>query len=300
MAKLGDTLKRKLAKHARRARTRVYWTWRNALARARLAKELPAASSLKPQALSLPPIADLNRYERKVCSQHGEDGILEAIFRKIGTTNRYCVEFGVGSGRECNTAYLVREQGWSGLWMDGDPTKARKAMRHRLASGLKSPGLKSQAAGLQIGQEFITADNIVALFARYGVPREFDLLSIDIDGNDYWVWKNLTAYCPRVVIIEYNASVPPAEAKAIAYDPAFVWQKTDYYGASLLALERLGRTLGYRLVACDESGANAFFVKEELAAGSFVRRSVEELYKPATYRSGGGHPPDPSRRMMPV
>jgi hypothetical protein len=219
----------------------------------------------------------------KVRSQHGEDGILEAIFRVVGTTNKYCAEFGAGSGRECNSAYLVRAQGWSGLWMDGNPRK----------SGASSGAVK-------VRQEFITADNIAALFAKHGVPREFDLLSIDIDGNDYWVWKNLVDYRPRVVVIEYNAAVPPTEARVIAYDPAFVWQKTDYYGASLLALERLGHAKGYALVACDESGANAFFVEQKLAEGAFVPHTVSELYRAATYRGGGGHPPDPVRKMVPA
>jgi len=268
-------LKRKLAKHARRARSRFYWTWRNTLSRARMSRELAGADK---------PISDLNRYERKICSQHGEDGILEAILRRIGTTNRYCVEFGIGRGRECNTAYLVRKKGWRGLWMDGQP-----------ASSLKTP-----PAGLQFHQEFITAEKINALFAKYGVPREFDLLSIDIDGNDYWVWKELAGYRPRVVAIEYNASVPPTEAKVMPYEPCFVWQKTDYYGASLLALERLGRAKGYVLVACDESGANAFFVARELAEGAFVHNSIGVLYRPATYRCGGGHPPDPARKMIPA
>jgi hypothetical protein len=262
-------LTRKLAKHARRARDKVYWAWQNAVARKRLARDLQDESA---------PLADLTRYERRICSLHGEDGILDAIFRKIGTTDKYCVEFGVGSGRECNTAWLASRQGWTGLWMDGKtPAKPR---------------------ALEVHQEFITAGNIVALFEKYRVPREFDLLSIDIDGNDYWVWKALADYHPRVVVMEYNAAVPPTEARVIEYEPRFVWQKTDYYGASLLALERLCRAKGYVLVACDASGANAFFVDRKLAEGKFVLRSVAELYRPATYRGGQGHPPDPARKMI--
>jgi len=264
-----------LAKRMRRARSKIYWAWRNMLSRARMSRELATRDK---------PISDLNRYERKIYSQHGEDGILEAIFRRIGITNKYCVEFGVGNGRECNSAYLVRRNGWAGLWMDGKP-----------ASKLKSPPSR-----LQFHQEFITAETINALFARYGVPRAFDLLSIDIDGNDYWIWKELAGYHPRVVAIEYNASVPPSEAKVMPYEPSFVWQKTDYYGASLLALKRLGRARGFVLVACDESGANAFFVAKELAEGAFAPRSICELYRPATYRGGGGHPPDPARKLVPA
>ncbi|MCY3024374.1 MAG: hypothetical protein NTW87_35810, partial [Planctomycetota bacterium] len=269
--KLVGRIAQKLAKNARRARTRVYWTWRNVVGRRRMARELADIAA---------PVTDLNRYERRICSQHGEDGILEALFKVLGTTNRYCVEFGVGSGRECNTAWLVRKHGWTGLWMDGNPRPKKRP--------------------LEVRKEFISAENITALFARYGVPREFDLLSIDIDGNDYWVWKKIVGYRPRVVVIEYNASVPPTEARVIPYDPNFVWPKTDYYGASLLALAELGRAKGYALVACDDSGANAFFVDGELAEGRFVLHPVSRLYRAATYRGGHGHPRDPSRSLIPV
>jgi hypothetical protein len=131
-------------------------------------------------------VADLRRFERNWYSQNGEDGILRIIFEKIGVTNRFCVEFGVQDGRECNTRYLLETAGWSGLRMDG--------------------GDHSACYG-QVHKEFITAENICSVFDKYAVPREFDLLSIDIDGNDYWVWRALEGYTPRVVVIEYNASL---------------------------------------------------------------------------------------------
>ena len=146
-------------------------------------------------------------------------------------------------------------------------------------------------------EEFITAENIEQLFAKHGVPAELDLLCVDIDGNDYWAWKAITNYRARVVVVEYNPSVPPTEARVLPYDPEFVWDRTDYYGASLLALARLGEQKGYRLVACDNSGTNAFFVDKTLAEGRFERRSVEELYKPPTRRGGEGHPPS-GRQLM--
>lgn len=266
---LAASIEHRIAKNARRARSKLYWTWRNLVSKRRMAREISDGS-----------IADLNRYERKIWSQHGEDGILQAIFKKIGTTNKYCVEFGVGSGRECNSAWLVRKHGWTGLWMDGKPSRHKRA--------------------LDVRQEFISAENINALFEKYGVPKEFDLLSIDIDGNDYWVWKKIVDFRPRVVVIEYNASVPPDEARVIAYDPNFAWQKTDYYGASLLALKKLGEAKGYALVACDDSGANAFFVDRKLADGKIVLRDIRELYRAARYRGGQGHPRDPARTMIPA
>ncbi|MEK7563930.1 MAG: hypothetical protein AAB544_06090, partial [Patescibacteria group bacterium] len=145
--------------------------------------------------------------ERHEYSQNGEDGMIAAIFAMIGTTNKYFVEFGVEDGIECNTRYLSKHKGWKGLLMDGS----------------------HENATLNLHKEFITAENIESLFAKHNVPKEFDLLSIDIDGNDYWVWKAVTHYSPRVVIIEYNACIPYEPPVMIPYAPAFQWDKTDYY-----------------------------------------------------------------------
>lgn len=227
------------------------------------------------------PIANLERYERSIYSQNGEDGILQAIFTAIGTTNKYFVEFGAGSGRQCNSAYFARKLGWRGLWMDGRKVASR--------------------GPVPVHQEFITAENINDLFRKHGVPRNFDLLSIDIDGNDFWVWKAITEFHPQVVVIEYNASVPPTQSRTIAYDPHFCWPRTDYFGASLLALQKLGREKGYTLVGCDSEGVNAFFVRDSLAAGRFVRSDIERLYRAPKYgKDGAGHPHDPKRTMIEV
>jgi len=229
------------------------------------------------------PIRDLTVFQRRIpfierreYSQNGEDGIIAAIFGIIGTTNCSFVEFGVEDGMECNTRSLSKHRGWTGLLMDGN----------------------AQAPGSPVRQEFITAENIEELFAKYGVPREFDLLSIDIDGNDYWVWKAIAHYRPRVVIIEYNACIAPEPAVTIPYDPAFRWDGTDYYGASLLALKQLGETKGYTLVCTDRNGVNAFFVWKELAAGRFAPPPWPGTYHPAAFKGkkGNRHPADPKRR----
>lgn len=215
-------------------------------------------------------INDLNEYEIKVYSQNGEDGILDAIFFKVGTLNKFYVEFGVQDGTECNTRYLREEKGWTGLLMDNEGTD----------SG-------------EIKKEFISVENINALFKKYNVPKQFDLLSIDIDGNDYWVWKALEhAYMPSVVTIEYNASIPAIESKVIAYNPAHRWDGTNYFGASLAALVKLATLKGYTLVGCDQKGVNAFFVRNHLVEKNFVTRNIRELYRPPGYGShNGGHPP---------
>lgn len=225
------------------------------------------------------PIADITRYERQISSQNGEDGIIEAIFAKVGTTNRYFVEFGSGDTHECNTLYLSRWKGWKGLWMD--------------AMYLDKRG--------RVKQERITAENIQALFEKYQVPNVFDLLSIDIDGNDYWAWKAITAYEPRVVVIEYNATVPPHESKTIPYDPNYMWDgATNYFGASVLALKKLGEQKGYVLVGCDNSGTNAFFVHQSLVKDRFMLRDVLSLYRPPTCFGGQGHSREQERQMVGV
>ncbi|MFA6475009.1 MAG: hypothetical protein WCV88_02280 [Patescibacteria group bacterium] len=205
------------------------------------------------------PIKDLNLYEAKVYSQNGEDGIIKAIFQKIGTTNKYAVEIGVEDGTECNTRYLIQKAGWKSLQLDG--------------SDNNSP---------QIKQEFITAENINILLKKYAVPTEFDLLSVDIDYNTYWVWKAIEQYSPRVVIVEYNAAFPPTESKAVEYDPNGVWDSTNYFGASLLAFVNLGKLKNYTLIACDNRGVNAFFVRNDLA-NNFVSKDIIEIYKAPQY-----------------
>jgi hypothetical protein len=226
------------------------------------------------------PIRGLWPYERHVYSQHGEDGILDALFRTIGTTNRYYVEFGVGDGSERNSRLLAERHGWHGLLMDG---------------GFDDPRIN-------LHREFITAENINDLFAKYGVPEEFDLLSIDVDGNDYWVWQRLSErYRPRVIVAEYNANLGPNLRRTIAYDPEFVWSGTDYYGASLAALEALARTKGYVLVGCESLGVNAFFVRSDVADGRIAARSPGQAFHPPRYGPRKqGHPPDPIRLPIDV
>lgn len=214
--------------------------------------------------------------ERREFSQNGEDGILEAIFAMIETTNQFGVEFGVEDGTECNMRYLLKHKGWTGLLMDG---------------GYDDPSVN-------LHREFITAENIEDLFRKYAVPEHFDLLSIDIDGNDYWVWKAIQHFHPRVVVIEYNAHIPPGVAKTIPYDPTFVWDKTDYYGASLLALKGLGETKGYTLLGTDKNGVNAFFIESSLVPGRFAPPKWPGTYHPPAFKgkTGNRHAPDPMQR----
>jgi hypothetical protein len=253
--------------------------------------ELSSADYIQTHLHGNPRYADprrLQRHEHKCYSQNGEDGIIEEIFRRIGTTNKHFVEFGVGNGLENNTALLLIK-GWTGAWIEGDKT-CTDVIQTTFARQIADKQLHIQNA-------FITAENIEQLFAHATVPHEFDLLSVDIDGNDYWVWKAIERYTPRVVVIEYNSTFPPQVEWVKAYNPAWMWDGTTAFSASLKSLEKLGASKGYALVGCDFRGVNAFFVHQEVIAASggdrfYAPFTAEEQYEEPKYflRRIGGHP----------
>ncbi|NLI14431.1 hypothetical protein [Pelotomaculum propionicicum] len=219
-------------------------------------------------------------YEFNVMSQNGEDGIIEEIFNRIGTTNKYFVEFGISDGRECNTGYLARHKGWSGLMIEGNFFYYRKACRFYKKHPIK------------IIHSWITKDNINELFTKGEVPKELDLLSIDIDGNDYWIWGELINYKPRVVVIEYNAYHVPPKKWVMAYNEHHKWDGTTHFGASLTSYSLLGKKLGYSLIGTDKKGVNAFFIRnDQLEKSNFIELPPEAAYNNAKYGAiNGNHP----------
>jgi hypothetical protein len=223
------------------------------------------------------PARDLTAYERSVSSQNGEDGVIAEVLRRIGPGRREFVEFGVEHGVEGNCVALADRCGWSGLFLEADEAKASGlAWKYR-----DNPRVRT-------AQARVTAETIDALFASHGVSAEPDIVSIDVDGNDLWLWRALTHARPRVVIIEYNASLDPSRPLVQPYDPDWRWGGTDYFGASLAALEVVGREKGYSLIHTELAGVNAFFIRGDLAhhfAGLDVPR------RPPNYDGrGGGHP----------
>jgi hypothetical protein len=227
----------------------------------------------------------LNRYEHQVFSQTGEDGIIAEIFRRIGSTHRIFAECAPGDGTENNTRFLLT-QGWTGLWVEADPRHAR-AISRRFAKLI-------QEKKLHFRQELVTTQNIESLLNEASLLADFDLLSIDLDRNDYWVWQGIERYRPRVVTIEYNAIFPPGCEWVVEYDPRASWDGSSNYGASLTALELLGAKKGYKLVACGVSGVNAFFVREDLVGDLFCSPfTAQNHYEPPRYyltARKGGHP----------
>jgi hypothetical protein len=213
----------------------------------------------------------LGAHEFQMFSQSGADGIIAEIFRRIGRTNGVFVEFGVGNGLENNTTALLL-QGWSGVWLE-----ASKRNNKEIQKELK-PFLDERK--LRVVPQFVTRENIVTYFDASAVPRDLDLVSIDIDGNDYWVCEAmLTRYQPRLIVIEYNALLGPSVPWVMEYNPSHARESvvvTSYYGASLKALEMLGTKTGYSLVGCDFLGMNAFFVRNDLVLDRFCAPYTSE------------------------
>lgn len=209
----------------------------------------------------------------QVTSQNGEDGILHEIFRRVGTTDRIFAEIGVGTGNENNTAFLL-SQGWTGYWIDGAD--------HMLRTLADRPDI--EPSQLVPAVDFVTRESIAPLFAKLGVPKTFDLLSIDVDQNTYYVWEGLEEYRPRVVVVEYNGALPPDVDWKVRYDPKRTWDGTQNFGASLLAFDKLANARGYRLVGCDFTGLNAFFVREDLVGDRFAAPyTPENHHEPPRY-----------------
>lgn len=227
----------------------------------------------------------LESYGYKVYSQNDEDGILEEIFDRIGVVHKTFVEFGAEQGLENNTHYLLHK-GWSGLWMEGNQLSFQSLCnRFRPAIG---------SGQLKVHNAYVDRDNIDRILASHQMQGEIDLLSIDIDGNDFHVFKAISVVSPRVVVIEYNGKFPPGCEWVMAHHPSYQWNGSDRQGASLKSLEKLGTQKGYQLVGTNINGTNAFFVRQDLAKDRFaLPATAENLYNPCRFSlvHGNGHHP---------
>ena len=217
----------------------------------------------------------LLKFGWKAYSQGDEDGILCEIFRRIGEGERTFVEVGTEAGNETNTSALLLS-GWRGAWIEADLPEievVRTSLRHYCESG-----------ALRAIDAFVTRDNIDNLLREHMPAGELSLLSIDVDGNDYWVWEAIECVRPRVLVIEYNSTWHPPLSFVVPYDPEFRWDGTNFVGASLAALERLGKRKGYSLVGCSFTGVNAFFVRDDLAGDHFAAPfTAENHFEPPRY-----------------
>tara|TARA_B100000315_G_scaffold71390_1_gene65060 strand:+ start:1056 stop:1847 length:792 start_codon:yes stop_codon:yes gene_type:complete len=219
----------------------------------------------------------LLRFGFKGYSQNEEDGIIQEIFRRIGTANKTFVEIGVSSGLECNTLYLLL-QGWRGLWIEGCSDFV-DLINQKFAFALNNETLKVKHAWVQ-------RDNINQLIAeRREGSEDLDLLSLDIDGNDYHVLEATDLLNARVVIVEYNPKYQPPVKWVMEYNPNHSYDgSSDYLGASLKSFEILLSAKGYKLVGCNLLGVNAFFVRADLVKNHFPDDySAENHYEPERF-----------------
>lgn len=216
----------------------------------------------------------LEPYGFKVYSQNDEDGIIEEIFRRLKIDQGTFCEIGIGNGLECNSLYLLHK-GWRGGWIEGE-TSVSGFIDQKFRILLNSQQLK-------VSYSMVTVGNVNDLIANVSPPGELDLLSIDIDGNDIYLLQALLIQ-PKVICIEYNGKFRGNIHRMPSYAPDRMWDGTDYMGSSLLAIEEVARAKGYRLVGTNITGANAFFVRNDLAQNLFSHdATAENLYNPARY-----------------
>jgi len=203
-------------------------------------------------------ISALYDVEFSACSQWGEDGIIDWLIERIPEIARSFVEFGVGDYRESNTRLLLQLRHWRGLVIDG-------SLRHIADIQSQEIYWRYEIRALQA---FIDAENINELIDKSGMSGDIGLLSVDIDGNDYWVWRAISVISPALVVAEYNAVFGDIQSLTIPYRSDFkrgaAHHSMLYFGASLQALIDLGISKGYRFLGTGMAGCNAFFVRDDL------------------------------------
>jgi hypothetical protein len=211
-------------------------------------------------------------------SQNGEDGILVYLFALLGHGDRVSAELCAGDGIECNTSNLIVNHAWHGLLVDGDESNVRRAKEfydHSRQQWFDPP---------VICQAWVTAESAPELLAEAGTDDPLDLLVIDIDGMDYWVWRSLAHLRPRVVVIETNPALGE-ERVTLTYDPSFVRpDNVPFAGSSLPAVVELGKTLGYQFAGTERFGINAFFVRADLVPERLPLPSVRDVLDTSSVR----------------
>jgi hypothetical protein len=212
---------------------------------------------------------DLRDAEFQVFSQSGEDGIIQYLLGKVPIENPVFVEFGVQDYSESNTRFLLCKDEWRGLIIDGGRTHQRFVAARGLDWRYDITALSA----------FITRENIDDLIRGAGISGDIGLLSVDLDGNDYWVLEAIGCVSPRILVVEYNSHFGPDHAITIPYRSDFTRAAAHhslmYFGASLPALCHLAERKGYAFVGSNTAGFNAFFVRRDLVGGLKERTAKE-------------------------
>jgi hypothetical protein len=236
-----------------------------------------AVARIEMRQLALANNDDIHANEFRVFSQWGEDGIIQFLLSRVPIEHKTFVEFGVGDYTESNTRFLLKEDNWSGLVIDGSEQYINQIRQSELP----------WRHDLRTECSFITRDNINHLIASNGFSGDIGILSVDIDGNDYWIWQAIDCVQPRIVICEYNSLFGPDHKVSAVYDDNFVITKAHYsglyWGASIAAFTHLANQKGYSLVGSNSVGNNIFFVRNDLVANVPVY-TPEEAYVKSKFR----------------
>jgi len=234
---------------------------------------------------SLPPNTDLRRVGFKVFSQFDEDGIIQYLISKLPIENKTFIEFGVENYEESNTRFLLLNDHWQGMVLDARAADIRYIQQDNIY----------WQYDLQAKCTWITRENINALLHDVGFGEDVGLLSIDIDGNDYWIWETIQSIRPRIVIVEYNSLFglrPLAVPYKEDFDRTAAHYSNLYYGSSLGALQHLAQKKGYLLLGSNVLGHNAFFIRTDIA-GEFRGLELREAYIASKFRESR----DPAGRL---
>lgn len=218
-------------------------------------------------------------WEFQVFSQWGEDGIIQKLTSVVPVVNATFIEFGVEDFHEANCRFLMMHDNWSGFVVD---SSERNVERIEKAPWYWKYDLRAR-------QAYLTRENLVSVLAESGFDRDLGLLSVDVDGMDYWLLEAaLSAYTPRILVVEYNAVFGAERPISIPYTQDFERHARHhsglYYGASLAAFAHLARKHGYELVGAGSAGVNAFFVRADVLPSSLRPVSVPDAYRPARFR----------------
>ena len=221
---------------------------------------------------------NINDYEFSVFSQWGEDGILNYLIDNLNIKSKSFIEFGVENYLESNTRFILQNNNWSGLILDNDEKNIKEIQNHYY---YWRHDLKAKHA-------HITAENINQTIQDNNFHKELGILSIDVDGNDYWIWKNIDIIDPQIVIVEYNSRFGKDRSVTVPYDPNFERKKSHYsmlyYGASLKALCKLADLKNLKLIGTNIAGNNAFFVKKNLLNDQIQETTVEKCFRYGKFR----------------
>ena len=236
-----------------------------------------AAKLMANQVAAMAAGSDIIDAEFKVFSQNGEDGILQYLINNIAIEDDTFVEFGVSNYQEANTRFLLLNNNWKGLVLDGSSENINAIKKEELY----------WKHDLNAGQHFITRDNINSIILGAGISGDIGLLSVDIDGNDYWVWQAIDVVQPRIVVCEYNSVFGCDYPISVPYDEKFQRAQAHhsclYFGASLPALCHLAEQKGYDFVGSNSTGINAFFIRSDLDHG-LKKLSAKEGYVKSRHR----------------